>query len=422
MTNPSSFEHGASGHALHPEKIRADFPILHQRIYDNQPLVYLDNAATSQKPRAVIQALVDYYERYNANVHRALHYLGEQATAKFEATRGKVADFIGVADARHVVFTRGTTESINLVAYAWGRTHLCKGDVVLATGMEHHSNLVPWQILCREQGAELKLIPVLDDGTLDMETYHAWLNERVKLVAVTHMSNVLGTVNPVRAMADAAHGVGAVLLVDGAQSVPHRAVDVNQLGADFLAFSSHKMCGPTGVGVLWARPALLETMEPFMGGGEMISRVNDDYSTWAEPPYKFEAGTPNVADVVALGAAVDYLNAVGMDAIHAHEQALTRYAIQRLSGISDLRIFGHAPERGGAVSFEVKGIHPHDLSQYVDQRGVAIRAGHLCAQPLMRRLGVPAVARASFYLYNTQAEVDALVEAIQGARAFFGHG
>jgi cysteine desulfurase / selenocysteine lyase len=417
MTNSMS-----SSSSFDAERIRADFPILDQRIYDDQPLVYLDNAATSQKPRAVIQALVEYYERYNANVHRALHYLGEQATAKYEETRGNVASFIGAEDAHHIVFTRGTTESINLVAYAWGRVHLGPGDVVLATGMEHHSNLVPWQIVCREQGAELKLIPVHEDGTLDMDTFHAWLDPRVKLVAVTHTSNVLGTVNPVRALADAAHRAGALVLVDAAQSVPHRPVNVTELGADVVVFSSHKMCGPTGVGVLWAREDLLASMQPFMGGGEMISRVNDDYSTWADLPYKFEAGTPNIADVIAFGAAVDYVRGLGMEHIHAHDQALTRYAMERLSAIPDVRIFGNAPERGSAVSFEVKGIHPHDLSQYVDQRGIAIRAGHLCAQPLMRRLGVTAVARASFYLYNTPTEVDALAEAVERARGFFGHG
>ncbi len=408
--------------SLDVERLRRDFPILHQTVYDGKPLAYLDNAATSQKPKAVIEALTEYYTRYNANVHRALHYLGEQATARYEEARGKVAAFIGAPGVANIVFTRGTTESINLVAYAWGRTHVGQGDVILATGMEHHSNLVPWQILAKEKGAELKLVPVLEDGTLDQAAFASLLSSRVKLVAVTQMSNVLGTVNPVQAMAEAAHGVGAKILVDAAQSVPHMPVNVQELNADFLAFSSHKMCGPTGVGVLYAREEIFNAMPPFMGGGEMISKVHDDHATWADLPYKFEAGTPNIADVIAFGAAVDYLSAIGMDPIHAYEQALTAYTVERLEEIPHVRIFGRAPERGGAVSFEVEGIHPHDLSQYVDQQGVAIRAGHLCAQPLMRRLGVPAVSRASVYFYNVEREIEQLVEAIRKAQHFFGHG
>lgn len=402
--------------------LRRDFPILNQTVYDNKPLVYLDNAATSQKPQVVIDALIDYYTRYNANVHRALHYLGEQATARFEEARGKVARFIHAPGDRNIVFTRGTTESINLVAYAWGRAHIEAGDVIVATGMEHHSNLVPWQILAGEKGAELKLVPVLDDGTLDQEAYAELLSARVKLLVVSHMSNVLGTINPVKDMAAAAHRVGAKILIDAAQSVPHMPVDVQDLDADFLAFSSHKMCGPTGAGALYAREELLEAMPPFMGGGEMISKVHDDNSTWADIPYKFEAGTPNIADVIAFGVAVDYLSGIGMEAIHRHETELSAYAVRRLEEIPGVRVFGHAPERGGAVSFETEGMHPHDLSQYVDQQGIAIRAGHLCAQPLMRRLGVPAVSRASVYLYNTDQEIDKLAEAIRKAQRFFGHG
>lgn len=403
-------------------KIRADFPILHQTIYEDQPLIYLDNAATSQNPTVVIRALTDYYERTNANVHRALHYLGEQATAQFEEARAKVVRFIGATAARNVIFTRGTTESINLVAHAWGRAHLQAGDEILATGMEHHSNLVPWQLLARERGAILRLIPVLEDGTLDQEAYRTLLTPRVKLVAVTHTSNVLGTVNPIKEMAELAHQAGAVFLADGAQTVPQRKVDVGDLGCDFYAFSSHKICGPTGMGVLVVSDTVLETLQPFMAGGEMISRVNDDYSTWAESPYKFEPGTPNIAGAIAMGVAIDYLSDLGMDRIQAHEKMLTDFTISRLSEIPGLRIFGHAPDRGGAVSFALEGIHPHDLSQYVDQRGIAIRAGHLCAQPLMRRLGVPAVSRASVYLYNTPEEIDALVEAILQAQHFFDHG
>lgn len=412
--------HGAR--PWNPEQVRADFPILDQTVYDGQPLVYLDNAATSQKPRAVIRALTDYYEGYNANVHRALHYLGEQATARLEQARGKVQRFIHAASERSIVFTRGTTESINLVAYAWGRHTLRPGDEIIATGMEHHSNLVPWQILCQEKQARLHLAPVRDDGTLDLDAFMALLSDKTRLVAVTHMSNVLGTINPVETIAAAAHRAGARVLVDAAQSAPHLPVDVTRLDADFLAFSSHKMCGPTGVGVLYAREELLEAMPPFMAGGEMISRVDDDRSTWADLPYKFEAGTPDIGGIIALGAAVDYLQALGLERIHAYEQELTAYTIEQLDAIPGVRIFGRAPQRGGAVSFEVDGVHPHDLSQYLDQQGVAIRAGHLCAQPLMRRLGVTAVSRASVYLYNLRDDVDRLTAAVRKAQRFFDHG
>lgn len=404
------------------DRIRADFPILNRTVHDGKPLVYLDNAATSQKPRAVIDALTDYYETCNANVHRALHFLGETATARFEASREKVRAFIKAPAVEQVIFTRGTTEAINLVAYAWGRAQVNEGDVIWATGMEHHSNLVPWQILCKERGATLKLIPVQADGTLDLSVCDAWANEPVKLVAVTHMSNVLGTVNPVKDIARRARAVGACCLVDAAQSVPHQPVDVQALDADFVVFSGHKMCGPTGVGVLYARADALTEMNPFLGGGEMIQRVNDTESTWAEWPYKFEAGTPNIADVIALGAAIDYLESIGMDAIHAYEQSLTAYTIERLEQIEGLQVFGKAPERGGAVSFALADLHPHDVSQYVDQQGVAIRAGHLCAQPLMRRLRVSAVARASVYFYNTPAEIDVLAGALEKAQRFFCHG
>lgn len=404
------------------ERVRRDFPILHRTVYDDKSLVYLDNAATSQKPRAVIDALTEYYEQYNANVHRALHYLGEQATARYEETRHKVATFIGAPSERSIIFTRGTTESINLVAYTWGRAAVEAGDEILATGMEHHSNLVPWQRLCQEKGATLRLVPVMEDGTLDKEVYETMLTERTKLVAVTHMSNVLGTINPVRALVEKAHAVGARVLVDGAQSVPHMPVHVGELDADFVAFSSHKMCGPTGAGVLYAKEEQLETMEPFMGGGEMISRVHDDHATWADIPYKFEAGTPSIADVIGFGAALDYLTGIGMERVHAYEKDLGAYLAAELSLVPGVAVHGQAPERGGAVSFSVQDLHPHDLSQYVDQQGIAIRAGHLCAQPLMRRLGVPAVTRASVYLYNTRAEVDALTEAIRKAQSFFGHG
>ncbi len=411
-----------SGQPLDVQRIRADFPILRQRVHGDRPLVYLDNAATSQKPQAVIDALTTYYTEYNANVHRALHYLGERATAGYEAVRGIIARFIGAPEDGVVIFTRGTTESINLVARTWGPDQVQAGDTIIATGMEHHSNLVPWQMLCQERGAKLKLVPVNDDGTLDLTAYTEYLTDRTRLVAVTHVSNVLGTVNPVREMAQRAHAVGARVLVDAAQSVPYMPVNVADLEADFFVFSGHKCGGPTGAGVCWARRELAEAMPPFMGGGEMIERVHDDHATWAEVPYKFEAGTPSIADVIALGAALEYLEGIGMEAIHAYEQKLTAYAIGALARLPGVRVFGKAPERGGAVSFDVAGLHPHDLSQYVDQQGIAIRAGHLCAQPLMRRLGVPAVSRASLAYYNTTGEIDALVAAIGKAQHFFGHG
>lgn len=410
------------GPALDVRRIRADFPILQQRVHGDRPLIYLDNAATSQKPQVVIDALTAYYTQYNANVHRALHYMGERATAAYEAVRGRVARFIGAPEDGDVVFTRGTTESINLVARTWGHDQIQAGDTVIATAMEHHSNLVPWQMCCHARGATLKLVPVQEDGTLDLAAYADLLDERTRLVAITHVSNVLGTVNPVREIVRQAHAVGARVLVDAAQSVPYMPVNVAELEADFFVFSGHKCGGPTGVGVCWARRELWERMPPFMGGGEMIERVHDDHATWADVPYKFEAGTPNIAGVIALGVALEYLEGLGMDRIHAYEQELTAYTVNALSHLSGVRVFGQAPKRGGAVSFDVAGLHPHDLSQYVDQQGIAIRAGHLCAQPLMRRLGVPAVSRASLAYYNTTDEIDALVAAIGKAQQFFGNG
>ncbi len=403
-------------------KIRQDFPILQQKIYDDKPLTYLDNAATSQKPQLVIDALVEYYSRYNANVHRALHYLGEQATSRYEGVREKVASFIGAASPESILFTRGTTESVNLVAYTWAQERIQEGDEIIATGMEHHSNLVPWQLCAERTGAKLKLIPVFADGTLDLFALRGMLSDRTRLVTVTHMSNVLGTVNDVAEIVRLARGMGAAVLVDAAQSVPHMPVNMKELDVDFLAFSGHKCCGPTGVGVLAVKPEQFEHMPPFMGGGEMISRVKDLQSTWADVPYKFEAGTPNIADVIALGVALDYLSGVGMEKIQAYEKQLTEYLIQQLQSIQGLRIFGYAKERGGAVSFALDKVHPHDLSQYVDQQGIAIRAGHLCAQPLMRRLGVTAVSRASVYFYNTTEEIDRLKESIVKAQQFFDHG
>jgi cysteine desulfurase/selenocysteine lyase len=405
------------------ERIRADFPILAREVH-GKPLVYLDNAATSQKPRQVIQALVEYYERCNANVHRGIHALAEEATEAYEATRRKVARFIGADGPDTIVFTRNTTESINLVAYAWGRQNVGPGDEIVLTEMEHHSNLIPWQILAQEKGARLRFAEVLEDGSLDLEQVGELIGPRTKLVAMVHQSNVLGTINPVAEVAGLAHERGALMLVDGAQSVPHMPVRVGDLGCDFLACSSHKMLGPTGVGVLWGRRELLESMPPFLGGGEMISDVDRDRSTYNELPWKFEAGTPNIADVVAFGAAIEYLEAVSMAAIREHERELVTYALERLGELPDVTLYGprDPARRGGVVTFNLGSLHPHDVSAVLDYEGIAIRAGHHCCQVLHKKLDLPATARASFYLYNTQAEVDALVAALERAREVFGLG
>ncbi|MBI3996917.1 MAG: cysteine desulfurase [Candidatus Omnitrophica bacterium] len=410
-----------SANAFDVKRIRADFPILHRRVHD-KPLVYLDNAATTQKPRQVIDALVNYYSRYNANIHRGIHALAEEATAAYEAVREHTARFLHAPSSRSIVFTRNTTESINLFASAWGRAHLKSGDQILLSEMEHHSNLVPWQLLAKATGATLAFIKMADEGLLKLEELDRLLTPRTKLVAVTQMSNVLGTINPVQEMTRRAHERGALVLIDAAQSVPHLPVDVQQIGCDALAFSSHKMLGPTGVGVLYAREALLESMEPFLGGGEMITDVQLTSSTWNEIPWKFEAGTPNIADVIAFGEALTYLERIGMSAIQAHERELTTYAIQRLREVTGLTIYGPtraAVERGGAVAFNLEGLHPHDVGTVLDAEGVAVRAGHHCAKPLMRRLGVVATVRASVYLYNTREEIDRLVEAIHAVQAFF---
>jgi cysteine desulfurase/selenocysteine lyase len=402
-------------------KLRADFPILERKV-NGKPLVYLDSAATSQKPLAVIDALDHYYRTYNANVHRGVYSISEEATEKYEAARDKVRAFIGAERRESMVFVRNTTEAINLVAYSWGRQHVGPGDEIVLTEMEHHSNLVPWQILAAEQGAVLRHIRVLDDGTLDMAHAHELIGERTKLVAVTHQSNVLGTINPVRELADVAHAVGAIILVDGAQSVPHMAVNVRELDCDFLAASGHKMLAPTGIGFLYGKVELLEAMPPFMGGGDMIRQVWLDHATYNELPWKFEAGTPNVADAIGLGAAVDYLQSAGMEAIREHEKRLTAYALGTLGELPDVDI--HGPRdvelRGGAVSFCFGDVHPHDLAQVLDQEGICIRAGHHCCHPLMRKLGVTATARASFYLYNTEDEIDILVKSLDKARQVFG--
>jgi cysteine desulfurase/selenocysteine lyase len=411
---------------LDTARLRDDFPIL-SRTVNGKPLVYLDNAATSQKPRSVIAALVDYYERYNANVHRGVHQLSQEATDAYEAVRVQTARFINAPSENEIIFVRNTTEAINLVAYAWARKALRAGDEIVVTEMEHHSNLIPWQLAAEDTGARLRLVPLRDDGTLDLDQYAACLSDRTRLVAVTHVSNALGTINPVRAMADLAHARDALVLVDGAQSVPHLPVDVQALGCDFLAFSGHKMLGPTGVGVLWGRLELLDRMAPFLGGGNMIREVWWDHATWAEVPFRYEAGTPNIADVIAFGPALAYLEQVGMAAVQAHERELTAYALAALRAVPDLRLYGplDATQRAGVFSFGLGDparrdyVHPHDIGTVLDAEGIAIRAGHHCCQPLMRRLGVPATARASIYLYNTREEIDALVDALERVHAIF---
>ncbi len=404
----------------HALRYRGDFPILDRKVH-GKPLVYLDNSATSQKPRAVLDALDDYYTRLNANVHRGLHTLSEEATNAYEAARERVARFIN-APARSLVFVRNTTEGINLVASAWGRKNVGAGDEILLSVMEHHSNIVPWQMLARETGAVLRYFDIREDGSLDMDQADDLITERTRIVSIAHMSNVLGTVNPIEAIVERAHDAGALVFVDAAQSVPHMPVDVARLGCDFFAFSGHKMCGPTGIGGLYGRQELLETMDPYMGGGSMIDEVRLDGFTSADIPEKFEAGTPNIAHAIVFGDVVDYLSAVGMEHIHTHERALTDYTIVRLEEIDGLTVYGHAPGRGGAISFNLDNMHPSDLSTVLDRQGIAIRAGHHCAQPLMRRLGTSygATARASLYFYNTSDEIDTMIGAIHRARNLFG--
>jgi cysteine desulfurase/selenocysteine lyase len=402
--------------------LKKDFPILDRQVHDGQRLVYLDSAASSQKPRQVLDAMQEYYETTHANVHRGVYRIAEEATARFEAGRAAVARFIGATAPAEVIFTKNATEAINLVSYAWGRANLRPGDAVLLTQMEHHANIVPWHIAAEERGIELRWLPVGDDGQLDLTDLDR-LVDGVKLVGVTAMSNVLGTLPPVRHIADVAHAAGALVLVDGSQYVPHLPTDVAELGCDFLAFTGHKMCGPTGIGVLWGRAELLDAMPPFLGGGEMIRDVREDGFVPNELPWKFEAGTPPIAEAVGLGAAVAYLEDLGMDAVRQHEVALTAYALRTLTERhgDDLRIFGPSEPspRGGVVSFAYKDIHPHDVSQVLDQAGVCVRAGHHCAKPLMRVLGVAATARASLYVYNDEADVDALSEALTSAADLF---
>jgi cysteine desulfurase / selenocysteine lyase len=402
------------------ESVRADFPILAREV-DGRPIAYLDSAATAQKPDAVIEAIDSYYRNSNANVHRSMHALAAEAEELYEGGRRRVAELVG-ARPGEIVFVRNATEAINLVRFTWAREHVGPGDVVLITAMEHHSNVVPWQLLCQERGARLEYIEIDSQGKLDLTDFDERLARGVKLVALAHVSNVLGTINPVSEVAERAHAAGAAVLVDGAQAVPQFPVDITATGADFYAFTGHKMYGPTGIGVLWGKRELLDEMPPFLGGGSMIKAVEDDHSTWAAVPAKFEAGTPAIAEAAGLGAAADYMTALGMDAVRAHERELTGYGLERLSAMPGVTVYGPADpaERGALVSFTVDGIHPHDLAELCNREAVAIRAGHHCAQPLMRRLGVVATARASFGVYNTTEEVDRLVDALNTAKSIFG--
>lgn len=404
-------------------RIRADFPILQREINGHQ-LIYLDNAATSQKPRQVIRALVDFYERINANVHRGVHTLSVEATDAYEAARERVGQFVGATDPDELIFTRNTTEALNLVAVCWGREHLQPGDEVLATTLEHHSNLVPWQRVAQEKGATIRLVPLRDDGTLDMAAFGRMLSARTRVVAVAHASNVLGTINPLPEISERAHDVGAIVVADGAQSVPHVSTSVAELGVDFLAFSGHKMLGPTGTGALWGRRELLEAMPPFLGGGGMIREVYEDRATWAPLPEKFDAGTPDVAGAIGFAAAVDYLEMLGMESVRAHEMEVTGYALERLSAEPDVIVYGpmRASARTGVVAFNLDGVHPHDAGTILDEAGIAVRAGHHCCQPLHRALDVAATLRASFYVYNSADEVDALVDALRTARRLYRRG
>jgi cysteine desulfurase/selenocysteine lyase len=401
-----------------PESVRSDFPILSQEI-NGHPLIYFDNAATTQKPRAVLDALMHYYERDNANVHRGIHTLSSRATEAFENARGKVSRFLGAHSPNEIIFTRGTTEAVNLVANAWGGAFLKAGDVILLTEMEHHSNLVPWQLIAQRTGARLRFIPVGDGGELNLEGIDGLLNAEVKLISLTHISNFLGTINPVRELCSKARAVGAVSLVDAAQSAGHMPLDVKEIGCDFLAFSGHKMCAPTGIGVLYGREAILESTPPWHGGGEMILSVRYESSTYKGPPAKFEAGTPNIAGAIALGAAIDYLQVIGREFIRTHDEGLALSAFEKILNLPNYRPLGPSKTRGGLVSFVHDSIHPHDLTAFCDQKGLALRGGHHCNQPLMRKFGFPSTSRASFYLYNTEAEVNRMIEILDEANHFF---
>ncbi|GAA2026587.1 cysteine desulfurase [Catenulispora yoronensis] len=410
---------------LDTDRIREDFPILHRTVHGDKKLVYLDNAATSQSPKQVIDAIVEYYSMHNANVHRGIHVLAEEATALYEGGRDKVAAFIN-APREEVVFTKNSSEALNLVANVLGWAGepygIRPGDEIVVTEMEHHSNIVPWQLTAERIGAKLRWFGITDEGRLDLSNLDELINERTKVVSLVHISNILGTVNPVETIVKRAHEVGALVVLDASQSAPHQRLDVQALGADFVAFTGHKMLGPTGIGVLWGRRDLLEELPPFLGGGEMIQTVTMEKSTYAGLPHKYEAGTPPIAEVVALGAAVDYLNGIGMDNVAAHEHAITEYALKRLQEVDGLRIIGPntTDDRGAAISFTLGDIHPHDVGQVLDEHGIAVRVGHHCARPVCVRFGIPATTRASFYLYSTPAEVDALIEGLDEVKRFFG--
>jgi cysteine desulfurase / selenocysteine lyase len=401
-------------------RVRADFPILSESVRNGRPLVYLDNAATSQKPRQVIAAISRFYTSENANIHRGLHYLSERATTAYDAAREKVARFLGAGSPSEIIFTRGTTEAINLVAQSWGRSNLRPGDEVLVTAMEHHANLVPWQLVCEQTGATFRAVPITDRGELDLDAFDRLLTDRTRLFAVGHVSNALGTVNPVRALAARAHARGALVLVDGAQSAPHMPIDVSELDCDFFACSGHKLFGPTGIGVLYGRSDVLDRMPPWQTGGDMIERVTLERTTWAAPPARFEAGTPPIAEVIGLAAAIDYVESVGLRAIGTWERELLARATELIGALPGVRLVGTAREKAGVLSFVLEGIHPHDVGTVLDDEGVAVRAGHHCAQPVMQRFGIPATVRASFAFYNTPDEIDVLVRGVERARKVFG--
>jgi len=404
------------------ENIRKDFPILKRKVHDNKPLVYLDNASTTQKPKQVIDALTNYYNNYNANIHRSVYSIAEEATEAYEKVRDKVAKFLNISKREEIIFVRGTTEGINLVAYAWGRKHIKEGDIIVTTEYEHHSNIVPWQLLVKEKGAKLEYIEINDNGELILDQLDKYLaTGKVKLVVFSLMSNVLGTISDAEKIISKCHEAGVKTLVDAAQAVPHMSVDVTKLGCDFFAFSAHKMLGPTGIGVLWVRKSVLETMDPFHGGGDMIREVHKYETTWNDLPYKFEAGTPNIADVIGFGSAIDYLSQLGMETVRKHEMELTQYALDKMSQIKGIVIYGpkDVSKRGGVISFNFYDVHPHDVATIVDREGIAIRSGHHCAQVLMEKLNVAATNRASFYIYNTKQDVDKLIQSLEKVSELF---
>ena len=405
---------------LNVQKIRADFPILDTEVYPGVPLIFLDSAASSQKPLPVIEAMNDYYRNYHANVHRGIHRLSEEATNAYEGAREKVAQFINAADTAELIYVRNATEGFNLVAYSWGRQHISEGDEILLSEMEHHANIVPWQILAEEKGAVIRYIPFLEDGTLDLTDLSELLTEKTKLLSITAVSNVFGTINPVKQLVEAGHAVGATVMIDAAQAIPHMAVDVQAWNCDFMAFSGHKMLAPTGIGILYGKRELLEAMPPFLGGGDMIRRVTLEKSTWNDLPWKFEAGTPSIAEGIGLGAAIDYLEQLGMDAVHEYEQFITNYALEALSEVPGITLYGPpAAQRAGVAAFSLKGLHPHDIAEILDKDGIAIRAGHHCAMPLHQKLDINSTARASFYVHTTTAEVDKLIISLNNARELF---